>query len=260
MVGTEIPTLLHLPYSPWSERARWALDARAVPYRRKTYQPVLGEPRLRLLLSRWTGPVSVPVLLLPGAARPIADSGDIARWADERGDGPRLFPADRLGDLERWSRRADEGLSAGRAASLSRVVASPDALDELTPAALRRFGAVTRAITRMGTARTRRKYGGDEQSDARHRAILIEVLDEVRAALGPDPSQGPKTLLGSFTYADITTAQVLAFVRPPDPEILRLGPASRRVFGDDALAERYADLVEWRDALYAAHGARRNTP
>ena len=57
-----MPELLGLPYSPWSEKARWALDARRVPYREVTYAPLLGEPALRLKLKRWRGNVTVPVL------------------------------------------------------------------------------------------------------------------------------------------------------------------------------------------------------
>jgi glutathione S-transferase len=248
------PTLLHLPYSPWSERARWALRVRGVVHRLRSYQPVIGELALRRLLGRWRGAVSVPVLL--AGDRAIADSWDIARWADAHGDGPRLFPAEHLGAVERWNRRADEGMAAGRALSLSRVLASDAALDELTPPPARKLGALARAITRAGTARTRRKYGGDQASDATHLAALTGVLDELRAALGPVPAARPATLLGAFSYADISAAQVLAFVRPPADSILRLGPATRRLFGDDALAGRYADLVGWRDALYERHGAR----
>jgi hypothetical protein len=42
--------LLALPYSPWSEKARWALDVRGVPYDYRRYQPVLGELALRVKL------------------------------------------------------------------------------------------------------------------------------------------------------------------------------------------------------------------
>ena len=53
--------LLGLPYSPWSEKARWALDARKVPYKYKVYAPLVGEPALRFKLKKWSGPVSVPL-------------------------------------------------------------------------------------------------------------------------------------------------------------------------------------------------------
>jgi glutathione S-transferase len=43
-----VAELLGLPYSPWSEKARWPLDARRVPYKNVTYAPWVGEPLLRM--------------------------------------------------------------------------------------------------------------------------------------------------------------------------------------------------------------------
>lgn len=236
-------TLLQLPYSPWSERARWALDARGIDYRRRHYQPLIGEPELRWRLGRWRGPVSVPVLITDRG--PVADSWSIARWADARGDGPSLFPHGSLPEIERWDRLAERGLSAGRALSLRRVAATPAALDELTPPFLRGAGAAARAITRAGVLRTLRKYDASEPAVATQ--TLASTLDELRAGL-----RGA-TLRGAFSYADITMAQVLAFVHPPPDRWLRAGPENRALFGDASLAARYSDLVAWRDALYAAH-------
>jgi glutathione S-transferase len=34
--------LVAVPYSPWSEKARWALDHHALPYRETAYQPLIG--------------------------------------------------------------------------------------------------------------------------------------------------------------------------------------------------------------------------
>lgn len=239
------PTLIHLPYSPWSERARWALDARGITYARRHYQPVLGEPELRWRLRRWTGPVSVPVLLTETG--PIADSWEIARWADARGAGPQLVPA-ALGDLEHWIERSQRGMAAGRMLSLRRVLEVPAALDELTPPFARSLGTVGRSMIRAGVRRTLRKYA-PPRDEGDHQRTLCDVLDELRAAV-----RGP-TLLAAFSYADITMAQVLVFVRPPDPRFLRAGPVNRELLGDPDLANRYADLVTWRDQLYATYRA-----
>lgn len=244
------PLLIHLPYSPWSERARWALDARAVPHERRTYQPLLGEPELRVRLRKWSGPVSVPVLLTEDNA--IADSDAIARWADERGSGPSLFPEEHLDAIDHWIRRSQEGLAAGRAVSLVRVLADDAAVVELTPPWMRKLGPIARAVGRSGVARTRRKYSGNARADEEHQKTLESVLDELRTALGPSPT----TLLGTFTFADICAAQVLCFVAPPDRKYLRLGKANAAAFGDPALATKYRDLVEWRDALYAKYRER----
>src|SRR5437879_6263959 len=112
--------LLGLPYSPWSEKARWALDARQVPYVSRTYMPIVGEPLLRVKLRQWTGKVTVPVLTADDGLV-LRDSADIARWADARGAGPTLFPREHDQAISRFVALSEEGLSAGRALSLIRM-------------------------------------------------------------------------------------------------------------------------------------------
>ena len=76
------PVLWSLAYSPWSDKARWALEHCGVPYRRRAYRPLIDEPALRLKLRRLSGPVSVPILDLGDEV--LADSFEIARYADRR--------------------------------------------------------------------------------------------------------------------------------------------------------------------------------
>jgi len=59
----------------------WALDRCGVPFREKAYLPRLGEPLMRLRCGRWSGRITVPILLAEGQA--LGDSYDIARWAAE---------------------------------------------------------------------------------------------------------------------------------------------------------------------------------
>lgn len=242
--------LLGLAYSPWTEKARWALDARRVPYRFRHYQPLLGEPALRIKLRRAAGRVSVPVLTTSDG-RVIADSADIARWASERGEGPQLFPAEHEHDVARFVDLSERALAAGRALSLARMLGDHEALAEMVPGPIRRaLGPVAVRIGALGIHRTLRKYGAHGGSQDAHRRAFVAALDEVRDTLAKAPSgDGPRTLLGRFTFADIAVAQALAFVRPPESG-LKLGPASRRSFSDPDLAERYADLLAWRDELY----------
>ena len=249
------PTLLELPYSPWSELAKWALDARGITYARQRYQPLLGEPGLRRRLGRWRGPVSVPVLFTDDG--PLDGTLAIARWADGRGDGLPLFPAAHDAEIVRWAERAQEGLAAGRALSLPRVADDPAAVAELTPKFARALGPVGRALTRSGVHRTRRKYGATAQTLDEHQAVLERVLEEIRAAIGATPRDGG--LVGPLTYADFAAAQVLCYVDPPPHAILPIGAANRARWGDPDLAARYADVIAWRDELYARarHSARR---
>lgn len=234
--------LLGLTYSPWTEKARWALDARRVPYAYRNYQPVLGEPALRLKLRRLRGVVSVPVLTTD-EGEVIADSANIARWADARGEGPTLFPSGKAEAIAEWVTRSERAMGAGRVLTLARMHKDPEALRELVPRGMRSLPLST-SIAAFGVARTARKYGGGSSEEALGR--LRGFLDELRAALA-----GP-TLLGTFTFADIAVAQVIVSLEPPTRG-LKLGEASRRNYADPELAREYADLVAWRDALYEAH-------
>src|SRR5262245_2933607 len=74
--------------SPWSERARWVLDAKGVRYRRRGYQPIAGEAELK----QKTGLATVPVLLADGDV--IGDSNAAADWIETRQPAPALLPAD----------------------------------------------------------------------------------------------------------------------------------------------------------------------
>jgi glutathione S-transferase len=54
-----MPTLVYLPYSPWSEKARWALDYHGVRYDQSIHVPITGELPLRLRTRRFGGRISV---------------------------------------------------------------------------------------------------------------------------------------------------------------------------------------------------------
>jgi glutathione S-transferase len=240
--------LLHLSYSPWSEKARWALELRGVAYRGRHYQPMIGELELRIRLRRLSGTVSVP--FLRDGKQALSDSFEIARYAELHGSGPSLFPAGKEREMERYNELSERGLSAGRALALARVLGDDTALLELVPRGLRaRLGKLAPRVGAFGVRRTLRKYGGTAVELAEHERVLVEVLDTLRRELGPDAAKEPKTLLGSFSYADIAMAQVLAFVMPPASG-LKLGKGNRRAFGNEPIAARYPDLLAWRDALY----------
>jgi glutathione S-transferase len=246
--------LVGLPYSPWSEKARWALDLRRVPYRFRTYMPLVGEPLLRVKLRKWTGTVTVPVMTCDDG-RVLSDSADIARWADQRGDGPQLFPREHEAAVAHFIERSEAGLRAGRALALRRMLEDDEALVEMVPRALRRgLRPVAVRVGRLGIARTLRKYGALDAGAGEHERVLTGVLDELRDRLAR-ASDTPRTLLGRLTFADVAMSQVLAFIAPPATG-LRIGRASRRSFTDERLRARYADLVTWRDELYQRYRER----
>lgn len=241
--------LLGLPYSPWTEKAKWALDARRVPYRYRMYQPLIGEPALRIKTGRWRGNVTVPVMT-DDRGRVYDDSAKIARFADSVGEGPVLFPSEHDAAIGHWIDTGERALNAGRVLSLHRTLQNPEALREMVPRGLRNaLGGLATSVGRMGVERTLGKYGASAQSITEHTRIVRSCLDELRAALAK--SDG-KTVLGTFTFADVAATQMLSFVSPPAFG-LKLGKESRKGFTDEAIAKDYADLVTWRDAIYEAH-------
>ena len=247
------PTLWSLSYSPWSDRARWALDHCKVEYDRHAYQPLLGEPAMRVRTGNWTGPVSVPVMLTDDGV--LTDSLDICRYADRHRDAsvPTLFPDDDADTLDRMHAMSEEALAAGRALGLRRILEKErDALDAFVPPALKKtFGGIGRSIAAMGVRRTLDKYADVTPEDPEQ--TLTEFLDSLADAIagGTEHDDGPTTLLEDLSFADITMAEGLAFIRPPLSH-LRLGDASRRAYTWEACPEGYDEVFAWRDALYAA--------
>lgn len=236
-----VPVLFHLPYSPWSERARWALDHHRVVYAKRLHKPMVGEPALRLATRRPIGRVSVPTLIDGG--RVFDDSFTIAEHAERIGRGAPLFPAALHGEIRTWNAISEAALAAGRAASLRRALSSPSALEEglegVVPGPLRPY---MRGVAKSAIIFLERKYH-TEQAATR---ALSEGLDRLRRALEVNGG----TVLAQRTYADYTMAVVLQFVAPVANTHLAIGDGTRAVLGDPELAARYADLVAWRDALY----------
>src|SRR5262245_14928847 len=105
--------LVSLKVSPWSERARWALDHHRIDYEIIDHAPFLGELRLRRLVGGRKKRATVPVLL--AGERVLTESWDIAVYADQVGEGTKLLPVGREAEVRKWNELADETMGAGRA-------------------------------------------------------------------------------------------------------------------------------------------------
>jgi len=242
------PQLWSLPYSPWSEKAKWALEDSGVHYEKQRYEPLLGEPALRWRTGKWRGPVSVPVLHTDDGW--LTDSFEIARWASARAPGSTLMPDAELDRVRAYNELSERGLAAGRARSLARLLESRAGLRDMVPPKMRGvLGSLAVPVAAFGVRRTLRKYARTVDGDAARE--LTDVLDRLRADLAASGARtrGVAHLLSHFSYADVAMAQVLAFVDPPATH-LRLTDATRATFRDAELAPRYEDLLQWRDELY----------
>jgi glutathione S-transferase len=235
-----------IPFSPWSEKARWALDHHRLDYKYEEHIPLIGDIKLRLLLRRPTGRVTVPVL--EDGGRWYTDSFAIAQRADEIGRGQRLIADDKREAVAEWNQRSEELLAAGRALTmipLQNPAASVNWLPPGVPDALRpALAPVSAAVIK----RFVRKYRMEEGAGS-HERIVIEGFERLASAL----SGGKRYLLGELSYADIAMAVTLQFVTPVSKRFMAVGLGGREGWTNKALAERFPDLLAWRDALYEEH-------
>jgi glutathione S-transferase len=233
--------------SPWSERARWALDHHGLAYRVIEHQPFLGERKLRKLVGPSKPRATVPVLI-DGDAR-LTESWEIALYADRNGAGAKLLPEGREDEIRRWTEVSDAGMWAGRALVVTALLGSPAALAEgLPPEVPRWLRPIVRPVARRGVLWFARKYGVRAEDASADRAKLRSMLEKLREGLA-----GAPYLLGSFSYADIVMATSLQGISPVADAFIPIGPATREVWTQPSLAAEFADLIAWRDRLYERH-------
>src|SRR5688572_5145639 len=173
--------LTGLTYSPWSEKARWALDHHRIDYKFSEHVLFFGEIKLRIRLRRPRGIITVPVLFDGG--RSFTDSFDIAMYADQIGAGSRLFPPGKSGEIEAWNRRSEEALAAGRAIGMIRAAESPEALRaSIPPSVPGALAPLLAPIAQRAVEAFIAKYRIRE-GVGRHRRVLDDALDVLSAAL-----------------------------------------------------------------------------
>jgi glutathione S-transferase len=251
---TSTPTLVSLRYSPWSERARWALDHHAIAYRLVRHEPFIGEPKLRKLAGPRAGRATVP-LLLTGDER-LMDSFEIARWADGHGAAPPLVPPERAAEITALNARVGEAMNQGRALVTAGLLADGAALEEALPRGVPGpLRPLLRSFSRFGMRWFARKYGLELTNLDEPRRVVARTLEHLRERYGQRPY-----FFERFSYADILFCSLLQGVSPVADRYVKLGPAWRRAWTQSALAEQFADLVERRDRLYAEHRAARVRP
>ncbi len=236
--------LVTLGVSPWSERAKWALDHHGLDYEVVHHMPVLGERRLRRIVGPDKPRATVPVLV--SGSEVLSDSWDIAMYADREGKGSRLIPPDHEPAIRGWCAMADAASNEGRALVVAATLASGPALDEQGPPAPKWLKRILRPAGRAATRAFARKYELRLDDREAHIKSVRAALDRLRAGL----TVTSPYLLGSFSYADIALATLLQGIVPVSDRFIEIGPATRAAWTQPELASDYADLVGWRDSLY----------
>ncbi|MBX3205263.1 MAG: glutathione S-transferase [Labilithrix sp.] len=238
-------TLYGLSQSPWTERARWALDHHGAAYTYHEHVPMLGEVLLRRKAR--TKKASVPLLV--DGAEVVMGSFAIAKHAERVGRGAPLLPRDKDAEIAAWVDVGERMLHVGRAWLMKRLLASKGAQAEALPSFIP--GGIRGALAPSAAMAIRflaRKHAVPEDVDAEVAQTLRPLLEEVRAAL----EKGAYLLAPSgFSVADLVIASSLHVVRPHAST--KLGPLTREAWTNDAVAQDFGDLLEWRDDVYRKH-------
>jgi glutathione S-transferase len=246
--------LTGLRYSPWTERARWALDHHGISYDYQEHVPMLGEPLLRWR-ARGLAQERVTVPLYRDGTGVFGDSLRIAERADAKGRGPRLLVDP--DQMAHWNARVEDALSAMRALVTARLLADRDAVRESALAVSPRWAAGALSPVVSAAARfVAHKYGADLGRTEAHEETMGAVLRDIREARGGRMYFA----MDRLTAPDIWMATALQGVVPVYDSFIRLEPAVRRAWTSPKLAAEFSDLVGWRDALYAACRGRRTRP
>jgi glutathione S-transferase len=203
---SERPVLWHIPISHYSEKARWALDHKRMPHRRRGLPG--GAHMLAALALTRGRTVTFPVLVVNGDG--IGDSTAIIAELERRQPDPPLYPDDpaerrRALDLEEYF---DEELGSPiRLVAWHELTRDPERLGELAarflPAGVRDDPRAAAAAGRYAAAFTSLRYGSkDQEAAGRAREKVVAALDRLEAEL-----DGREYLAGeAFSVADLTAA------------------------------------------------------
>jgi glutathione S-transferase len=208
------PTLWHISLSHYSEKARWALDHKEVPHKRRA----VTIPGLHILASAWLtrgASQTFPVLEIDGER--IGDSTEVIAALEQRFPERPLYPADpeqrrRALELEDFF---DEELGPHvRLLGFHELGKDPERFEAViartTPGPVASFGrgAVTYARTYTGL-----RFGvrSEEAADLA-RGKILAALDRLEAELGDS-----EYLAGdSFSVADLSAAALFYPLVLPD--------------------------------------------
>ncbi len=207
------PILWHITVSHYSEKARWALDYKAVAHTRRTPPPGTHMPVV-YWLTRGRA-VTLPVLELDGQR--IADSTAIIAALEQRFPDPALYPSDpgerrRALELEEWF---DEELGPYmRRLAFYELRREPELLAEVGARIVPGMpAALAPALVRYTRLFTGLRYrASDAQAAEQAREKIVAALDYLEAQLG----EHEYLVGGRFTVADLTAAALLyPLVLPP---------------------------------------------
>ena len=207
--NTAPATLITIPLSHYCEKARWALDRVALPYREEPHAPLLHR-----LATRGDDGGTVPVLVHGGSR--FVDSTDILKHADAICGGNLLYPRDAAlqREVDALEERFDTELGPHRRRWVyAQLLPQANLLRSVWSRGVPRleaslFPVIAPLARRLVRAAYRITPEGAQRSLERVRRVFREVDERL--------SNGRRFLVGErFTAADLTFAALAAPVLFP---------------------------------------------
>lgn len=235
-------------YSPYNEKARWALALKGIAHETHT---VLPGPHMRTMkkLSRQT---KTPVLVIDGKVTP--GSAAILSLLDERFPEPPLMPGEppqreKVLEIQRWF---DDDIGPRlRRTVLASMLGHPGYVAETfagdKPWATRTF---YRSVLPLAAGMIRKGNGIRSEADVEDGLVAAE---EAFDFIERETSDADYLVGERFTIADLTAASILATVVNPDhPAMKRPEPIPEPT---RALIARFANRpgADWVRRIYAMH-------
>lgn len=243
--------LVGVAYSPWTEKARWAVRASGAPYVYQEFTPLISMPKMAMRLKKPPSQITVPVLF--DHRKGIMDSWAIARHLDlyRAREGMRPLIPDSASP--RWGAllHANEALlDAGRALTMYRMEKDERLLaagvPAFVPGAMRgMMGPVVRLAIRF----LRHDFPTSRMPMDLQLSRMRDAIKSLRKLL---ESRSSETLLADgFSFADILIATSMQPIKPVDHPRYRLSEGMRNVWSTPELADEAAPLLAYRDEMYA---------
>jgi glutathione S-transferase len=207
------PVLYHIEVSHYNEKARWALDYKGVPHRRKAPMPI-AHMAWAAAMTRGRGK-TFPILRMNGDT--IHDSTKIIERLERDYPEPPLYPSDpedrrHALELEEFF---DEELGPHiRRAAFAEVTRDPEAFAWVAaPRAGKLVHAGFKGTVAVAGPLTRMRYGINGETAAKGWEKTIAAIERLESEIRPSGY-----LVGDgFTVADLTAASLLfPLVRPPE--------------------------------------------
>ena len=202
--------LWHIEVSHYNEKARWALDYKGVPHRRKAPMPMA---HMAWAMAMTHGQSKTfPILKLNGDT--VADSTKIIERLERDFPEPPLYPDDRRRALQLEEFFDEELAPHLRRAACAEITRDADSFAWIAaPHAGKVVHAGFKGTAAVAGRLTRLRYGINAETAVEGRRKTIAAFERLESEIGPSGY-----LVGdAFTVADLTAASLFfPLVQPPE--------------------------------------------